>query len=141
MKKLLAITTALGLMIIPFVAYTQSEQAGPVAAQPEQAAAKAPPLSQQLIPEGDFALKLATALKLGTPTAEAQAEDMLTTVGVAPKNGWIADDPMTPIIIGQVRNALIAAAALNKLPMRKDEVLQAFENLTSEFGLAIAPGQ
>ncbi len=141
MKKFLAIVASLGLMIIPFLTYAQTEQTRPVAAQPEQAVTKAPPVSQQLIPEGDFALKLATALKLGTPTAEAQAEDMLTTVGVVPKNGWIADYPMTPIIIGQVRNALIAAAALNKLPMGKDEALQAFENLTSEFGLAIAPGQ
>jgi hypothetical protein len=140
MKNLFAIATALGLMIIPFVAYAQSEQAGPVAAQPEQAAAKAPPVSQQLIPEGDFALKLATALRLGTPTTEAQAEDMLMTVGIAPKNGWIADYPMTPIIIGQVRNAVVAAAALNKLPMGKDEALQAFDDLTAEFGLAFAPG-
>jgi uncharacterized membrane protein YgcG len=140
MRNLLAIATALGLMIIPFVAYAQSEQAGPVAAQPEQAAAKAPPVSQQLIPEGDFALKLTTALKLGTPTTEIQAEDMLTAVGIAPKNGWIADYPMTPIIIGQVRNAMVAAAALNKIPMGKDEALQKFEGLTAEFGLAIVPG-
>jgi hypothetical protein len=140
MRNLLAIATALGLMIIPFVAYTQSEQAGPVAAQPGQAAAKAPPVSQQLIPEGDFALKLATALKLGTPTTEAQAEDMLATIGIAPKNGWIADYPMTPIIIGQVRNAVVATAVLKKLPIGEDEALQAFDGLTAEFGLAFASG-
>ena len=139
MRSLLAIAMALGLIIILFVAYAQSEQAGP-AAQPEQAAPKAPPVSQQLIPEGDFALKLATALKLGTPTTEIQAEDMLTAVGIAPKNGWIADYPMTPIIIGQVRNAVVAAAALNKIPTGKDEALQTFEGLAVEFGLAIMPG-
>jgi hypothetical protein len=137
MKKLLAIATTLGLMIIPFVACGQSEQTGPIA---EQAAPKAPPVSQQLIPEGDFALKLAAGLKLGTPTTEVQAEDMLTEVGIAPKNGWIADYPMTPIIIGQVRNAVVAAAALSKLPMGKDEALKTFEGLTAEFGLAIVPG-
>ena len=140
MKNLLAIATVLGLMIIPFVAYAQSEQAGPIAAQPGKAAPKAPPVSQQLIPEGDFALKLATALKLGTPETEAKAEDMLTLVGIAPKNGWIADYPMTPIIIGQVQSALIAAAALKKLPMGKDEAFQALQGLNAEFGLAIAPG-
>ncbi len=69
----------------------------------------------RLYQEGDFALKLATALKLGTPTTEVQAEDMLTAVGIAPKNGWIADYPMTPIIIGQVRNAVVAAAALKQV--------------------------
>jgi len=140
MKKLLAIAAVLGLMIIPFVAYAQSGQAGPIATQPEGAAAKAPPVSQELIPEGEFALKLAIGLKLGTPTAEVQAEDMLTAVGIAPKNGWIADYPMTPIIIGQVRNAVVAAAALNKIPVGKDEALQTFEGLTAEFGLAIVPG-
>jgi hypothetical protein len=143
MKKLLAIATALGIMIIPFVAYGLTGQTGPVGTQPEQTATKAPPVSEQLIPEGDFALKLATALKLGTPEMEAQAEDMLASVGIAPKNGWIADYPMTPIIIGQVRNAVVAAAALKKLLMRKDEALQAFDGLTAEFGIAIgpAPGQ
>ncbi len=140
MKNLLTIAMALGLIIIPFAVYAQSEQAGPIAAQPEQAGAKAPPVSQQLIPEGDFALKVATALKLGTPTTEAQAEDMLTAVGIAPKNGWIADYPMTPVIINQVRSAVVAAAASNKLPMGRDEALQAFEGVTAEFGLAIAPG-
>jgi hypothetical protein len=130
MKDLIAMAMVLGLIITPFVAYAQSEQA----------AAEAPPVSQQLVPEGDFALKLATALKLGTPTTEAQAEYMLATVGIAPKNGWIADYPMTPIIIGQVRNTVVAAAALNKLPMGKDEALQAFEGLTAEFGLAFAVG-
>jgi hypothetical protein len=111
-----------------------TERLGEMAAQP-------PSVSQQLVPEGDFALKLATALKLGTPETEAQAEDMLASVGIAPKNGWIADYPMTPIIIGQVQNAVIAAAALKKLPMGKDEALQAFQGLTAEFGLSIAPGQ
>jgi len=106
-------------------------------------ATQVPPISQSLEPEGDFALKLAIVLKLGTPETEAQAEDMLMSVGIAPKNGWIADYPMTPIIIGQVRNAAVAAAALNKLPTGKDEALQAFDGLTAEFGLSIAaaPGQ
>ena len=66
MKNLLAIATSLGLMIIPFLAYAQSEQTGTNYTH-QQTAAKAPPVSQSLIPEGDFALKLATALKLGTP--------------------------------------------------------------------------
>jgi len=130
MKDLIVMAMALGLVLTPFVAYAQSEQA----------ATKGPPISQQLVPEGDFALKLATVLKLGTPTTEAQAEDMLATVDIAPKNGWIADYPMTPIIIGQVRNAVVAAAALNKLSMGKDEALQAFDGLTGEFGLALSPG-
>jgi hypothetical protein len=64
---------------------------------------------------------------------------MLAAAGIAPKNGWIADYPMTPIVVGEVRNAVIVAAVSKKLPMEKDDALQAFQGLTSEFNLAIAP--
>ncbi len=131
MRRLFVIMMALSLMIMPFAVY----------GQPEQATANAPPaVSQQLVPEGDFALKLVTALKLGTPNSEAQAEDMLTSVGIAPKNGWIADYPVTPVIIGELQNSVVAAADDQKLPMGKDEALQAFQTVTIDFGLAITPG-
>jgi hypothetical protein len=109
--------------------------------QQGEAGKQAPPIAQTLIREGDFAVKLAEVLKIGEAKGEAEAESMLATVGIAPKNGWIADYPMTPIIIGQVRNAVIAAAASKKLSMGEHEALRAFEGLTVEFGLAIAPGQ
>jgi hypothetical protein len=115
---------------------------GKVAVDTEKGGAgKAPPIAQTLIREGDFAVKLAEVLKIGQAKGEAEAESMLATVGVAPKNGWIADYPMTPIIIGQVRNAVVAAAASRKLSMGEDEALRVFDGLTAEFGLAIAPGQ
>ena len=132
MKKLLAIIVmAFGLMTMPFAVYSQSEQG--VSGSP-------PPVSQQLVPEGDFALKLVSALNLGPVTTEAQAEDLLFSVGIAPKNGWIADYPMTPIIIGEVQNAVVAAADARKLPMGRDDALKAFQGVTTEFGLAIVPG-
>ena len=109
-------------------------------AQPDQKSAGSPPISQTLVPEGDFALKLATALKVGTPTDEAQAEDMLTSAGIAPKNGWIADYPVTPNIIGDLQNAVATSADSKKLPMGKDEALKAFQGITTEFGVAVAPG-
>ncbi len=121
---------AFGLLLIPFTVYPQSDQksTGP------------PPVSQPLVSEGDFALKLATALKVGTPTDEAQAEDMLTSAGIAPKNGWIADYPLTPNIIGELQNSVGTAADSKKLPMEKDEALKAFQGLTTELGLAVSPG-
>ncbi len=131
MKKLLVLMIAVILSALPFELY---------AADPGQQASKPPPVSQQLVAEGDFAFQLATALKLGTPTTEVQAEDMLTAVDIAPKNGWIADYPMTPIVVGEVQNALIAAADAKKLPMEKDDALKAFQGLASEFSLAITPG-
>ena len=130
MKSLLAISMAFALILMPFAVYAQSEQT----------TTEAPPVSQPLVPEGDFALKLVTALNLGTATTEVQAEDMLTSVGIAPKNGWIADYPMTPIIIGEVQSAVVAAAAAEKLPMGNEEALKAFQSLTTEFGLAVVPG-
>ncbi len=131
MKKLLVMMMAISLMIMPFSLYGQPEQT---------ASESSPPVSQQLIPEGNFALKLVSALNLGTATTEAQAEDMLSSVGVVPKNGWIADYPMTPIIIGELQNAVVAAADAHKLPMGRDDALKAFEGVTTEFGLAIVPG-
>ncbi len=83
----------MALLLLPLNLYAQSEQTS----------TGAPGISQALVPEGDFALKLVSALKLGTATTEAQAEDMLTSAGIAPKNGWIADYPVTPIIIGELQ--------------------------------------
>jgi len=108
--------------------------------QSNQTSKGAPPVSQALVPEGDFALKLAPALGLGTPNSEAQAEDMLTSVGIAPKNGWIADYPVTPIVVGEVEDAVNGAADAHKLPIGKDDALTAFRNLTVEFGVAVVPG-
>jgi hypothetical protein len=109
-----------------------------VNAQSNQMTTGAPPVAQPLVPEGDFALKLVPTLKLGTPNSEAQAEDMLTSVGITPKNGWIAEYPVTPIIIGELQDAIVAASDANKLPMGKDEALNAFQNLIAEFGLGFA---
>jgi len=130
MEKLLIMLMSLALLMMPLAVYSQSDQKS----------AGAPPVSQTLIPEGQFALKLAPALKLGTPNNEAQAEDLLTSAGIAPKNGWIADYPVTPNIIGELQNSVTTAADAKKLPMGKDEALKAFQGLTSEFGLAISPG-
>jgi hypothetical protein len=130
MKKLFIALITTGLLLLPVMIYAQSDQTP----------TGAPPVSQPLVPEGDFALKLATALKLGTPTSEAQAEDMLTSVGIAPQNGWIADYPVTPDIIGELQGAVAAAADAQKLPLGKEEALSAFQNLTAEFGLAVVPG-
>jgi len=130
MKKIFTTIMILSLLLMPLAVYAQTNQASQ----------EAPPVSQALVPEGDFALKLAPALGLGTPNSEAQAEDMLTSAGIAPKNGWIADYPITPIVIGELQNAVTGAADTHKLPMGKDDALTAFHNVTVEFGLAVVPG-
>src|SRR4030067_1554925 len=130
MKKLIVMSMLVILLLLPLM----------VSAQSNQMATGAPPVAQPLVPEGDFALKLPPTLKLGTPNSEAQAEDMLTSAGIAPRNGWIADYPMTPDIIGELQDAVATAADSKKLPMGKDDALKVFHDLTTEFGLAVVPG-
>ncbi len=130
MKKIFTALITTALILLPLAAFAQSERSS----------SEAPPVSQALVPEGDFALKLSTVLKLGTPANEAQAEEMLTSVGIAPRNGWIADYPVTPDIVGELQDAVATAADSKKLPMEKEEALKAFQDLTTEFGVAVVPG-
>jgi len=125
MKNLLIVIMALSGLLFPFVAYAQSEQTG----------TQAPPVEQNLVPEGEFALRLVPALKMGTTENQAEAVDMLSSVGITPRNGWIANYPVTPDIIGELEKAIIVAADAKKLPIEKDEALEAFQNLTAEYGL------
>src|SRR5208283_2746124 len=69
-----------------------------VHAQSEQGVGGNPPIAQPLIREGDLAISLVSALKLGTATSEVEAENMLAKAAVLPRNGWIADYPVTPDI-------------------------------------------
>jgi len=98
---------------------------------------KTPPISQPLVREGDFAVKLAEALRVGQAQSEAEAESMLASAGIAPKNGWIADYPVTPDIIGELQNAVTEAAGSGKLTMKKDEVTKVFQDLIGQQGLPV----
>ncbi|MDA8387094.1 MAG: hypothetical protein M0Z58_00350 [Nitrospiraceae bacterium] len=115
----------------------QPEQT-PVGAQPEQTPAVGnAPISQPLVREGDFAVKLAAALGLGATSSESEAESTLSSAGIAPKNGWIADYPVTPDISGEVRAAIIAAADSGELPMGRDEALAAFQDVLAGYNLSM----
>jgi len=84
---------------------------------------------RSFVREGWFAMKLAEALKIGPVKSEAEAERMLAFVGIAPLKGWIADYPMTPEIIGELQNAIAAAADSGKIAMNKAEAIKVFEDL------------
>jgi hypothetical protein len=127
MKNLLTAIVIFGMFMMPFAVYAQSEQQG----------TQAPPVAPALVREGDFAIKLVSGLRIGTAQNEADAETMLGSSGIAPKNGWIADYPVTPDIIGELQNAVSVAAGSQRLPMGKDEALKALQNLTGEFGLNV----
>jgi hypothetical protein len=101
---------------------------------------------QGLVREGSFAIKLIEGLKIGEVKSEAEAENKLASVGIAPKNGWIANYPVTPDIIGELQNAISVAVDSGKLAMNKDEALKAFQGLIADIespygGVEPAPGK
>jgi hypothetical protein len=118
------------LLLIPVEAIAQSEQP----------ATGKPPIAQPLVREGDFAVKLVDALKLGTITSETEAESKLGDAGIAPRNGWIADYPVTPDIIGELRQSISDAAGSDRLTMGKDEALLAFQDVATGLTLGIKAG-
>ena len=84
---------------------------------------------QGLVREGFFAMKLAEALKVGPVKDEAEAESVLASMGIMPKNGWIADYPLTPDVIDELQNAVGAAADAGKIAMGRDEAMRVFQEL------------
>ncbi len=108
-----------------------------VSAPSQETAKQPPPIAQTLVREGDFAIKLAEALKIGKARSEAEAESMLASVGITPKNGWIADYPMTPDIIGELEKAVGEAADGQKLALGKNEALKALRTAAVEHELPI----
>ncbi|MGZ3524870.1 MAG: hypothetical protein ACXU9L_08780 [Thermodesulfobacteriota bacterium] len=96
---------------------------------PGQGRPEAPPAQRKLVREGFFAVKLAEALKVGEVKSEAEAESKLASVGVFPKNGWIADYPLTPKVITELENAIGEAADEGKLAMKRDEALKVYRDL------------
>jgi len=102
--------------------YSQSEQTEPGSRSNERS----------LVREGFFAMKLADALRIGPAKNEAEAESMLALVGIAPENGWIADYPVTPDIIGELQDAIGAAADSGKIAMSEAEAMKVFEDLLIE---------
>jgi hypothetical protein len=97
----------------------------------------AAPLSQPLVREGTLAVRLADALKLGPVGGEAEAESALSRVGIAPRNGWIADYPVTPAISGELE-ASVGDAAETAISVTKFEALQTFRNVMEEYNLPVA---
>jgi len=108
-----------------------------VGAKPGETATQPPSIAQTLVREGDFAIKLAEALKIGQAKNETEAESTLASAGIAPKNGWIADYPVTADIVGELQNAVGTAADSGKLGRKKEEALKAFRTTAVELELPI----
>jgi hypothetical protein len=120
---------ALLLTLIPLVCQAEPEQSGP----------GLPPISQQLVREGDFAIKLHDALGLGTAQDETEAESGLGQAGITPRNGWIADYPVTPDIVGEIQQTVGDAAANGKIALGRADALQRLAALDAELSLGVSP--
>jgi hypothetical protein len=132
MKMALFIRTtimAIALVLMPPAAHAQSQQAS----------TEVPPIQQPLIREGDFAVSLVSDFNLGTTDNEVEAEDILSSVGIAPRNGWIADYPVTPDVLGDIWQSVLAAVDSQKLSMSQDEASKRFQNAEADAGLGIRP--
>jgi hypothetical protein len=128
MKKLSAIAMALALLLTSLpAAYPQARQT----------ITTPPPVASTLVREGDFASRLVSALEIGTAENETEAETLLASTGIAPKNGWISDYPITPDILGELQDAVAAAADSNRLPMGKDEALEVLDSVSADLGLYV----
>jgi len=129
MRSWLLTIRLVGLLLIPFAAGAEDYGTSLPSTGTQ------PPVAQPLVREGDFAIRLAAQLDLGTPADEATAEDMLARAGVAPSNGWLSDYPMTPQIIGQLQESVSRAASAGKLPMTADEAVRGLFYLTAQYKL------
>lgn len=110
-----------------------------VRAEPETGDVQPPPISQHLVREGAFAVTLAEELEIASTNDEAEAESRLADAGIAPRNGWIADYPMTPDIIAELRRAVRSAAEADKLHFEPDEALRRFDRTNQRQNLTVTP--
>lgn len=122
------------LFLFPAVSYGQEKDN-----LTNQVKANSPPVAQTLVPEGLLAIELVKALNIGQAQNEAEAESMLSAIGIEPQNGWIANYPVTPDIIGEIEKTVAAAADANRLAMGKEQAQKALEILVLQLGLNVMP--
>ena len=128
------------LILLPIGVYGQKGTgAPPPTPLANQIKANTSPVGQPLIPEGVFAVQLVKTLKVGQTQDEAQAESMLSEIGIEPKNGWIAGYPVTPLVISEIEKGVAVAADGGKLGMGKAQALKAVGDLKAKLGLSVTP--
>jgi len=129
--KICALLAGFALLLIPAI----------IQAAYQQTAQGAPPIAQPLIREGNLAVSLAEALNLGTAKSEAEAESRLGEKDISPKNGWIADYPVTPDIVGELNVALGDAADAGKISLNRAEAQQRLDGIVKELGVSITAAE
>ena len=98
-----------------------------------------PPISQPMVSEGMLAVSLANSLGIDSTSDDVVAESSLGERGIAPANGWIADYPVTPDIIAEVRQSVLQAVDSGKLSMGRDDALKIYGEVLAGYGLTVRP--
>ncbi|MGO9313864.1 MAG: hypothetical protein ACLQBD_09460 [Syntrophobacteraceae bacterium] len=127
MKTILLIFLAASLVSAP---YTSSVNAKSSPSGP-------PPIEQPLVREGEFAVELATALNLTSSKDEAAAEHYLVSINITPRNGWIADYPMTPDIIAEVRASAARSASSGNLRISETDAAGIVDKVSIAMNLPV----
>jgi hypothetical protein len=85
-------------------------------------------------------MQLAEALKLGPVPDEAKAEELLSSLGIEPKNGWLAEYPVTPAVLGDVEKGISVASDQGKIALTKDQALKLVSDVKAKLGFDVNPG-
>lgn len=123
--KQLGLSFILLLLALPAIA--EAQQAG------------APPVGAPIVREGDYAVNLIKAFDLPAAADEVEAESRLGQAGITPRNGWIADYPVTPDIVSEVQQSVAAAADAGKISMGRDRALARLQEVNTALSLPTAP--
>ena len=130
------------LSLLSTASHGQGEKNGAPLPTPStiQTGTNPPSVEQTLVPESVFAMQLAEALKLGPVPDEAKAEELLSGLGIEPKNGWIAEYPVTPEVLGDVEKGISMASDQGKIALTKDQALKLFGDVKAKLGFDVNPG-
>src|SRR5271169_6295509 len=115
------------ILLTAVMSLAQTTQSGP------------PPVDPTIVREGDFAVRLLFELGQGTAEDEIAAERQLGKIGIVPRNGWIADYPVTPDIYAELQKAVSDAADSQKLSMSREEALKRLNTVNIQLGVSVKP--
>jgi hypothetical protein len=127
------------VFIVSIVALLLLSMPAIIPAQMEQANPAPPPIEQELASEGSFAVRLVSALGLEPTEDEVEAESRLGDLGITPRNGWVADYPLTPDIVIELQAAVSSAADAKRITLSREEALKRLNAAAAEFGMAVRP--
>jgi len=126
---IISATLIMIFMPVLLAAQTQSAEPGKAPSQVQVA----PPL----VREGDLAVRLVKVLGLGAMTDETEAETRLGDAGVIPRNGWIADYPVTPDVAGELQKSAGRAADSGRLKLSRDEAVKRLKEAFADLQLSV----